>query len=231
MNRSGALLALARGLRQVKTIAEVTFHDDSSLLIHTRLGERIVIYLVDDVPPLALIKKALNDNTRADIHTLFVLARRLLPPDGAYYTPSSEIALLLEAYWGRIYTWRLVDPRLWIVPVAVQRGQVADGEPVDLDGIGIDYVMLVKEGIIGLRAVGDFGRGTMRRTAAAAHDPLQNHYALIGVPTDADEAAVKAAYRRKAMQMHPDSNPSEQATRQMQAVNEAYAAIMKRLRG
>ena len=45
---------------------------------------------------------------------------------------------------------------------------------------------------------------------------------ILGVPTDADLNKIKLAYRRQAKRYHPDLNKDPQATRQFQAINEAY---------
>jgi hypothetical protein len=52
-------------------------------------------------------------------------------------------------------------------------------------------------------------------------DPL-GYYARLGVPPDADQRSIKTAYRRKAMDWHPDRNPDPGATGQFQALNQAY---------
>lgn len=57
-----------------------------------------------------------------------------------------------------------------------------------------------------------------------SRDP-KGYYAILGVRVNADTAEVKAAYRRKAMELHPDRNGSADATRQFQLLNEAYAIL------
>jgi hypothetical protein len=57
-----------------------------------------------------------------------------------------------------------------------------------------------------------------------SRDP-KGYYAILGVRVNADTAEVKAAYRRKAMELHPDRNGSADATRQFQLLNEAYATL------
>ncbi|MYF06933.1 MAG: DnaJ domain-containing protein, partial [Rhodospirillaceae bacterium] len=37
----------------------------------------------------------------------------------------------------------------------------------------------------------------------------QDFYDVLGVGRDADEAQIKSAFRRKAMQYHPDRNPGD----------------------
>jgi hypothetical protein len=55
-------------------------------------------------------------------------------------------------------------------------------------------------------------------------DP-KGYYAILGVDNDADGALIKAAYRRRAMELHPDRNASAGATSQFQHLNEAYAVL------
>lgn len=55
-------------------------------------------------------------------------------------------------------------------------------------------------------------------------DP-KGYYAILGVPPSADAAEIKAAFRRKAMELHPDRNQSPDATRQFQLLNEAYGIL------
>jgi curved DNA-binding protein CbpA len=58
-----------------------------------------------------------------------------------------------------------------------------------------------------------------------------DHYAVLELPTDADEAAVHEAYRRKAQQYHPDkvqhlgAEFRALAERRMRQINVAYATL------
>lgn len=51
-------------------------------------------------------------------------------------------------------------------------------------------------------------------------------YAVLGLPEDASPAAVKAAYRRLTVELHPDRNPGDdQAADRFRRVREAYEQI------
>ncbi|MGO1119476.1 molecular chaperone DnaJ [Rhodovibrionaceae bacterium A322] len=54
----------------------------------------------------------------------------------------------------------------------------------------------------------------------------QDYYETLGVAKDADAAALKSAYRKKAMQFHPDRNPDDpEAEVKFKEVNEAYGIL------
>jgi molecular chaperone DnaJ len=54
----------------------------------------------------------------------------------------------------------------------------------------------------------------------------KDFYAVLGVPRDADEAAIKKAYRKLARTLHPDHNPGDQsAEARFKEVGEAYAVL------
>ncbi|ABB58609.1 DnaJ C-terminal domain-containing protein [Synechococcus elongatus] len=59
--------------------------------------------------------------------------------------------------------------------------------------------------------------------------PMQNfrdYYALLGIPQSADQAAIKAAFRKLARQCHPDLNPGDrQAEERFKQISEAYEIL------
>lgn len=54
----------------------------------------------------------------------------------------------------------------------------------------------------------------------------QDYYNLLGVDRASDAATIKRAYRKLAMEHHPDRNPGDaEAARQFKAINEAYDVL------
>ncbi|AMK32886.1 Chaperone protein DnaJ [Pseudomonas putida] len=56
------------------------------------------------------------------------------------------------------------------------------------------------------------------------NDP-HGFYAVLGVSPAATDEQIKAAYRRRAMDLHPDRNAAKDTTKQFQFLNEAYAVL------
>ncbi len=55
---------------------------------------------------------------------------------------------------------------------------------------------------------------------------MDDPYKVLGVSPDASDEEIKKAYRRLAMQYHPDRNPGDQeAAKKMQQINDAYDRI------
>ncbi len=55
----------------------------------------------------------------------------------------------------------------------------------------------------------------------------KDYYNILGVPSDASDAEIKKAYRKLAMQYHPDRNPGKEewANQKFKEINEAYGAL------
>lgn len=54
---------------------------------------------------------------------------------------------------------------------------------------------------------------------------MPNYYEILGVERGCDPEDIKKAYRRLALQYHPDKNTSPDAGEQMRRVNEAYQTL------
>ena len=54
----------------------------------------------------------------------------------------------------------------------------------------------------------------------------QCYYDVLGVTRDADSGAIKSAFRKQAMQYHPDRNPGDsEAEKHFKEISEAYDAL------
>ena len=55
----------------------------------------------------------------------------------------------------------------------------------------------------------------------------KDYYEILGVPTNASDGEIKKAYRKLAMQYHPDRNPGKEewANEKFKEINEAYGAL------
>ncbi len=55
----------------------------------------------------------------------------------------------------------------------------------------------------------------------------KDYYHILGIPRNASDAQIKKAYRKLAMQYHPDRNPDKEkwANEKFKEINEAYAVL------
>ena len=52
-----------------------------------------------------------------------------------------------------------------------------------------------------------------------------DYYVLLGVESSADADAIRRAYRKLALELHPDKNPGEEAARRFAEMREAYGVL------
>jgi curved DNA-binding protein CbpA len=51
---------------------------------------------------------------------------------------------------------------------------------------------------------------------------MKNHYAVLGLESDASAASIKSAYRKKASEFHPDKNDAADAADKFRQIQVAY---------
>ncbi|HEY7167124.1 MAG TPA: DnaJ domain-containing protein, partial [Candidatus Binatia bacterium] len=54
----------------------------------------------------------------------------------------------------------------------------------------------------------------------------RDYYEVLGVPRDADQAAIKDAFRTLALRYHPDRNKEPDAEERFKEIAEAYAVLL-----
>jgi len=59
----------------------------------------------------------------------------------------------------------------------------------------------------------------------------KDYYEILGVPRNADDDALKKAYRKQALKWHPDRNPNnkELATKKFKELAEAYEVCIEQI--
>ncbi len=234
MSLQVAFRYLVDTLREAEHVRSIRILDEGAMLvdlIQPTFDEEIAIYLLAGELSIDFIKKALNGNTRADIHTLFILSLDLISENGSTATMDEGLRLLLSVYGGMVYAYVIDEQGVSIAPIYIDRyGKVTRGEPVNLANLGGDYAAIESNYIRGVRKIAGFTNRQFHQPAAhRPSDPLQSCYELLGVTVGASLTDVKRAYRKKARQNHPDTNKSPDATALMQEINEAYAKILARL--
>jgi DnaJ family protein C protein 3 len=68
----------------------------------------------------------------------------------------------------------------------------------------------------------------MRADAALKQSKTKDYYKILGVPRSANDAAIKRAYRKLALEWHPDKvdeSQKEAAAKRFQDIGEAYEVL------
>ncbi len=237
MSKARVFNYLLDTLPRLRPIRSARLLNEDSIIVKMQLDEVIVIYYVDQKLSMPAIRKAFTTNSQRDIHTLFILSQNILPMNGSVADPSDELRLLLDIYNNKVYAARALG-QVIIFPVYFdEQFRVSYGQEVDLNDLSGDYALVESPYMQGIRHIADFERSYYHpesfsgsSVSTLQRHPLQEYYDVLGITSDAPEDAVKKAYREKAHQNHPDRDPSPDATKRMQTINEAYDQITRQWR-
>lgn len=67
------------------------------------------------------------------------------------------------------------------------------------------------------------------RAGKGVRGGLESHYRVLGLPPGAGAEEVRRAYRKLALQYHPDKNPDPEAQSMFQSIQDAYQALCRML--
>lgn len=250
--------ASAHLVRQLENSGVVSVvHDGAdNLLVELASGELISIYLIETRFPTSELRSTLAANMEDDVYSLVILWRDMfLHHEGQAFQPDDWLLSLVELYSGKVYAFDVFGKDIRIFPAyfepltanhAEYGGQgyhIRYGADIDVTDLGCDTVTFDGHATIGgTWYIADFSHEHQNRKNAAHHartghkagrrtspsSTLSPWDVLQITPSD-DRAAIKRAYRRLAQRYHPDINRSLDATKQMQALNQAYEAILRLL--
>jgi hypothetical protein len=217
-------------------ISKVLHDGGDIILVQTPAGESVAIYLIERAIPIYEIEDILSENTRNEVHTLFVLwCDMLLPNDGQWFEPEDWMRTLVAVYGDKIYGFDTFGKEILLFPVYFE-GQgtyrfVRHGTTVNFRGLNCQTRRTHIPGLDGAWRVAGFGlRGDEQADAPAR--PLTRvelAFAFLGLDADADREMVKQAYRGLARLYHPDLSDAPNATLLMQQLNEAYEQVLRHL--
>ncbi len=222
-----------------------TVHEDGGDIIHVGLpsGEAISIHLIESSIPPYEIKSTLAYNDANNQHTLFLMwADMLMPPEGHVVEVQPWEWTMLALYGDRIWSYDVFGGEVFIFPVHYDRhGQYREiryGDTVSVKHLVGSMVETHFPDMMGKWRVAGFAERSHHQhyqTAGNGHrsasipqpGSLAAAFILLGLDAEGLEAEdVKTAFRRIARKIHPDVNRAADATKQMQALNEAYQKIM-----
>jgi len=227
----------------------------ADLIVQTWMGARLYLHLINQPVKIRDLKSILKDNSRGSIGTLFIVRHDLLPAQDVETRLDDWIEALQLLYDGFIYSYQVVDGLPKLSQVHVTPGQYADhwvcwhNADFEIQTVTVRRRNL-PDTIKGHWYVGDIATpqykrqvnyertqqqfhyrtkytGQVNRRRRVPADRLQQCYDLLGVTHTATRSEVKKAYRKLAMQHHPDvsSSAPEEAEQRIKEINVAYEFI------
>lgn len=238
---------LINELYAVGAISEVLHNGFDIVLARLHDGAQVAFHFMERDIDVGLIQQILDQNSAKQIHTLFILwGAMLLPNNGELYPPYDWMLALLTLYEDRIYGFDAEGPQAWIFPVHFHPQDqgihrlIEYGEVVNFAHLRAETVIADGQNLRGRCRIAHFEaprasahqdhtdapKGHRRFESGVIHTTRES-FRILGVSSDADLETVRKAYRALAREFHPDVNPDAAANQQMQAINLAYARIMR----
>lgn len=222
----------------------------ADLVVYTWMGAVLYVYLLEKEPRVRELRGILRENSRTGIGTLFMVKLALLPPAGKGIAMSDWQDGLRGLSDSWIYGY---SPEQDIVQVHFQPTPIAEQfDCLHLPNFVIEHVSVrrreVNSSLKGDWFLGDIAspafkrrinyerihqrfhyttRTAPREVSPAPVDTLLRYYEMLGLERNASEKEVKSAFRRLAMNIHPDvsSLPRAEAERRIKELIEAYEFI------
>jgi hypothetical protein len=227
---------VVRMLGRAEPVQAVTVDGGDIVQFDLTSGETVRLYLVENTIELYAIQGIVEANSAEGVYTLLLLwSDMLLPGHGQRVQLQDWMAALLALYGDRIFAYDINGPDIYLYPVY-------------FDGTGVErvarYARTVDPATLGCARVASasaYFRASARIAgfqAARAEPPapfarpggaLAQDYAALGLEPGAALPAVKRAYRRLALQFHPDLNRDPGAHGRMQRINAAYRRLVDAL--
>jgi hypothetical protein len=196
-------------------------------------GETVSLHLIESEMALYETEQVLQANGRRGVYTLLFFWRDMLLPDhGQTFTMDVSLAAWSALYGGKIYGYDFNGPDIYLFPVhfdATERGWVARfGLTIDPKRLVVREVRL-GEALPGLWRVAAFDGDEVLPEIEGMPRSIADCYTLLEISPGVSRLQVKHAYWRMARQLHPDISDATDANARMQALNEAYRAVLEHL--
>lgn len=228
------------------------FHDQpADLIVQTWFGTMLYVHLLTHAPAVRQLRGILKENSRSGIGTLFIVHHALLPAASKTVTILDWQEALRTLTDGWVYTftdeqcvqqvhfqptpiaeqftcWHFTDFR--VEHVSIRRREIHGGT-LKGDWFLGDIVSPAYKRKINYERVNQRYHYTTRDTSkpntTLPTERLNQYYAMLGLELSASEKDVKSAFRRLAMNVHPDVSPlpREIAEQRIKELLEAYDFI------
>lgn len=229
--RAETMYATMALVDQLQASGQVRDLRDSGDLIWLRLhsGPELMIHLFEREVTLTDLLYLLRENDARGQHTLFLFwLAMLLPPQGAARILDPWMQRFADLYGGQLYAFEVARRDAHFLPVYFvgqgARRAVHYGDSLDFRHLRTFSAPGHAPDLPGAWRIAGFL--PFAESAPIIPDALAAALALLDLRADATLAQVKRRYRALARQLHPDLNPSADASQRMQQLNEAYARLL-----